>query len=156
MEDIVEVNFLGIEENIQYVDEIKNVMKVCFEEEDLIGKNVYIDVILTDSANIRSFNKKHRNIDKETDVLSFPMFEKSEIENMNFSHPEVLGDIIISVEQVDKQAIEYGHGFKREFAYMLVHGFYHILGFDHIGEQDKVEMRKNEEKILNKLNILRK
>ena len=66
-----------------------------------------------------------------------------------------MGDIIISVERVEEQAKEYGHSFERELAYMLVHGFYHLMGYDHMEEDEKREMREKEEKVLNELNILR-
>ena len=101
---------------------------------------------------------EYRNIDRPTDVLSFPMFEKSEIEqirNNGSSVPEVLGDIIISIEQVEKQAVEYGHSFERELAYMTVHGFYHIIGYDHIEEKDKIEMRRKEEAVLSNIGLER-
>ena len=65
--------------------------------------------------------------------------------------PEVLGDIVISIEKVKEQANEYGHSFERELSYMLVHGFYHIMGYDHIEEEDKVKMRAKEEVVLSKL-----
>ena len=68
---------------------------------------------------------------------------------------EVLGDIIISIPQVEAQAEEYGHSFEREFAYMLVHGFYHLRGYDHIEKEDKKIMREKEERVLAKLNITR-
>jgi len=87
------------------------------------------------------------------------MFEKEEIDNKiaqhNFEHEDVLGDIVISIEQVENQAKEYGHSFEREFAYMLVHGFYHLMGYDHIKEEDKVIMRPKEENVLEKLGIRR-
>ena len=66
-----------------------------------------------------------------------------------------MGDIVISIEKVEEQAKEYGHSFEREFAYMLVHGFYHLMGYDHIQEEDKVIMRVKEEKVLKKLGIRR-
>ena len=97
----------------------------------------------------------YRNIDKETDVLSFPMFEKEEIEQVPDNQFDVLGDIVISIERVKEQAIEYGHSFERELSYMVVHGFYHLLGYDHMVEEDKIKMREKEENILNKLNIKR-
>ena len=88
------------------------------------------------------------------------MFEKEELEekikNNDFEHQDVLGDLIISIEKVKEQAEEYGHSFERELAYMLVHGFYHLMGYDHIQEEDKKIMRPKEEKILNDLKILRK
>ena len=87
------------------------------------------------------------------------MFEKDELDekirNNDFEHEDVLGDIVISIEKVEEQAKEYGHSFEREFAYMIVHGFYHLMGYDHIKEEDKAIMRPKEEHILNKLNITR-
>ena len=79
MNKITEVHFLDIEENSKYVDLINKVIETAFKEEKLENKNVYINIILTNPENIRMTNKKYRNIDKETDVLSFPMFEKEEI-----------------------------------------------------------------------------
>ena len=84
------------------------------------------------------------------------MFEKFEIENASKNENEdILGDMVISIPQVEKQAIEYGHSFERELAYMVVHSFYHLMGYDHILEEDKAIMRPKEENILNKLNIKR-
>ena len=104
-------------------------------------------------------NSEYRNIDKETDVLSFPMFEKYEIDNMVskniWEYNDILGDMVISIEQVKKQAIEYGHSFERELSYMVVHSFYHLMGYDHIEEKDKLEIRTKEEKILEILDIKR-
>ena len=110
-------------------------------------------MVLTNPNNIKTINKEFRNIDKETDVLSFPMFEKEEIKNVKSKIPDVLGDIVISIDKVKNQAKEYGHSFERELSYMVVHGFYHLMGYDHIEEKDKIEMRKKEENILNKLDI---
>ena len=81
------------------------------------------------------------------------MFEKNEIEEIVEKSriniiPEVLGDIVISIERVRQQAQEYGHSFDRELSYMIVHGFYQVMGFDHIEETDKVIMREKEESIL--------
>ena len=98
-------------------------------------------------------NKQYRNVDRPTDVLSFPMFEKEEIEKIvkdkiKNKIPEVLGDIVISISKVEEQAKEYGHSFERELSYMVVHGFYHIMGYDHIKEEDKLIMRPKEEAVL--------
>lgn len=158
MNKITEVHYLDIEENSKYLDLINMVMTEAFKEEKLENSNIYINIILTNPQNIKETNKKFRNIDKETDVLSFPMFEKEEIEDLKKHRnpiPEVLGDIMISVERVKRQAEEYGHSFERELAYMLVHGFYHLMGYDHIEKEDKIQMRTKEEIILNKLNIIR-
>ena len=87
------------------------------------------------------------------------MFEKTELEskikNNKFEYEDILGDIVISIERVQEQAKEYGHSFERELSYMLVHGFYHLMGYDHIEEKDKIVMRPKEETVLNKLGIRR-
>lgn len=154
-----ELEYSGIEENQKYEEIISKVIKKCFEEENLEKSKLYINIILTTPERIRKINNEYRNIDKETDVLSFPMFEKNEIEskiqNNDFEHEDILGDIVISIERVQEQAKEYGHGFEREFSYMLVHGFYHLMGYDHIEEKDKAVMRPKEETILRKLGIRR-
>ena len=154
-----QIEYLEEKENPEYEKIIQKVVKKCFEVENLIGSQLYISIILTNPQNIHKINKEYRKVDKPTDVLSFPMFEQKEIENKikqkDFKHEDVLGDIIISIEQVKKQAEEYGHGFEREFAYMIVHGFYHLMGYDHIEEADKAIMREKEENILNSLEITR-
>ena len=159
MHKFSEVNFLDIEENSEYIDLVERVIGQAFKKENVDKINLYINIILTNPENIKRINKEYRNIDKETDVLSFPMFEKNEldnkIKNKDFEYEDVLGDIVISIERVKGQAEEYGHSFEREFSYMIVHGFYHLMGYDHIEEQDKVIMRPKEEKILDKLGIRR-
>lgn len=146
------IEFLDIEENKEYEAIIKKVVKTCFEEEKLTQSKLYISIVLTNPKNIHEINKQYRNMDKPTDVLSFPMFEKEELEQKikdnDFEHEDILGDIVISIEQVEKQAQEYGHSFEREFSYMLVHGFYHLMGYDHIKEEDKQKMRPKEKKIM--------
>ena len=158
MDKFSEVNFLEIDENTEYLELIEKVMEKAFFTEKIDKLNLYINVILTNPENIRKANKEYRNIDKETDVLSFPMFEKNEIQEMLKSGNDtndILGDIIISISRVEEQAKEYGHSFEREFAYMLVHGFYHLMGYDHMNEEEKQEMRQKEESVLNLLNITR-
>lgn len=153
MQEVVEIHFLNIEEKEELEVFIKNIVQTCFEEEKLNNLNFYLSVTLTTPEEIHKLNKKYRNVDKETDVLSFPMFEKQELEEIRNEKrinqlAEAIGDIVISVERVEEQAKEYGHSFQRELAYMVVHGFYHIMGYDHIEEKDKEEMRPKEEKIL--------
>ncbi len=154
-----QLEYLDLEENKEYEDIIKKVVKQCFEEEKLENSKLYISITLTTPEHIHEINKQYRNVDKETDVLSFPMFEKTEldnkIKNQNFEHEDVLGDIVISIERVKGQAEEYGHSFEREFSYMIVHGFYHLMGYDHIKEEDKIIMRPKEENVLNQLGIRR-
>ena len=154
-----EIQYVDIEEKKEYEDIINRVVGECFKTENLIDSKMYINIILTTSENIKEYNKKYRNIDKETDVLSFPMFEKDElnekINNKDFQTIDVLGDMIISIPKVEEQAKEYGHSFERELAYMVVHSFYHLMGYDHMVEEDKTEMRAKEENVLNKLKITR-
>ena len=153
--DILELNYFDIDENDSYKEIIKKVLKKCFEIEKLENKNLYVNVVLTNAKNIKSINKEHRGIDKETDVLSFPMFEKNEIANLDNTNEDILGDMVISIERVEEQAKEYGHSFERELAYMVVHSFYHLLGYDHMTEEDKKEMREKEENVLGILGIRR-
>ena len=154
-----EITYLDCKENEEYSKIIKPVLEECYKEEKLIDSKLIIQITLTNPENIRKLNKEYRNIDKETDVLSFPMFEKGELEekikNNDFEHEDVLGDMVISIERVEEQAKEYGHSFQRELSYMVVHSFYHLLGYDHIEEEDKKQMRIKEENILEKLKITR-
>ena len=120
---------------------------------------IYINIILTNPEEIKRINKEYRNIDKETDVLSFPMFQKEEIEGLIKKKEnivtDILGDVVISIPRVYEQAEEYNHSFERELSYMVVHGFYHLMGYDHMEEEEKKIMRQKEENVLQKLNITR-
>ena len=155
-----QLEYLDLEENNTYEEIIKKVLEQCFKEEKLEQSKLYVSITLTTPDNIHKINKQYRDVDRETDVLSFPMFEKEELESkinsQNFEHEDILGDIVISIDRVKEQAKEYGHGFEREFAYMIVHGFYHLMGYDHIEEADKKIMRPKEEKVLTELKIERK
>ena len=154
-----QLEYLDLEEKKEYEDIIKRVVEQCFKEEKLENSKLCISITLTTPEHIHEINKQYRNVDKETDVLSFPMFEKNELDakiaNQEFEHEDVLGDIVISIEKVKGQAIEYGHSFERELSYMIVHGFYHLMGYDHIKDEDKIVMRPKEENILNQLGIRR-
>ena len=151
-----EIEYLELDENIEWNNLINKVLEKCFEVEKMDDFKLYISVTLTNPENIRMLNKEYRDIDKETDVLSFPMFEKNEIQALKkLQYEEALGDIVISIERVKEQAIEYGHSFERELSYMLVHGFYHLMGEDHIEESDKIKMRAKEEAVLEMLNTIR-
>lgn len=169
MINVAEIIFKDIEKNKEYIKLIEKVIKKCFEVEKINPTSLYVCVTLTTPKNIKKINKKYRNVDKETDVLSFPMYNKEDLDKMiannllkkwemdleNGVLQEILGDIIISIQQVEKQAKEYGHSFERELAYMLVHGFYHLRGYDHMVEEDKKKMREKEENVLSQLNYER-
>ena len=154
-----EIIYENIEEKQEYEQTIKKVLEACYKEEKIENSNLLITVTLTDLDTIQKINNEYRNIDKPTDVLSFPMFERKEIEEnikgKKLLHEDILGDIVISIQKVEEQAEEYGHSFERELSYMLVHGFYHLMGYDHMEEEDKKEMRTKEEKILGMLDISR-
>ncbi len=106
--------------------------------------SVDVSIAFVDNKRIKILNEKYRNISEATDVLSFPMDD------------EILGDIIISVERASEQAKEYGHSFAREMAYLTVHGTFHLLGYDHYGEEEKELMRRKEERVLGELDITRR
>lgn len=154
-----EIVYDEVNENKEYDKVIEKVLSQCFSEEKLENSNLWITITLTTLENIRKINNEYRKIDKATDVLSFPMFEKIELDEKiakkDFENEDVLGDIIICVDKVKEQAVEYEHSFERELSYMVVHGFYHLMGYDHIEEEDKKIMRTKEEKILDTLKISR-
>jgi probable rRNA maturation factor len=111
-----------------------------------------ISVIICDNLTIRELNHKWRSVDRATDVLSFPLIDDFAL------LPEddiLLGDIIISLEQAQSQAAEYGHSLRREVLYLFVHGVLHLLGYDHEQEGDQAEMRQAEEEILAAVGALR-
>lgn len=112
-----------------------------------------ISVTFVDNDEIRKINNEYRKIDKETDVLSFPLFESGEIE-VEDGKKAALGDVVISLEKAVSQAEEYGHSFEREVAFLTVHSVLHLLGYDHeIGEEDEKEMFEKQEEILKKMKL---
>lgn len=126
-----------------------------------------IDIILTDNEQIRIINRETRNIDKETDVLSFPnlffespaVFEVSESEICDYMNPEnnlvVLGEIILSYDRIISQAKEYGHSIKREFAFLIAHSMLHLCGYDHMESDEAAVMEELQKNILDGIGITR-
>ncbi|WP_182187731.1 rRNA maturation RNase YbeY [Pectinatus frisingensis] len=114
-----------------------------------------VSITLTNNENIHKLNKQYRGIDRPTDVLSFALNEGDEPKIEGGPKVNVLGDIIISVEKGTEQAQEYGHTFRREIAFLTTHGMLHLLGYDHIKEEDRSKMRHEEEIIMEKLGISR-
>ncbi len=135
---------------------IKDVVSTVLETEN-ICHDVDVYITLMDNEEIHKINKEYRNVDRPTDVLSFPMFERDEIiklkEQKKNDIEEILGDILVSVPKVKEQADEYGHSFERELAYLVTHGMLHLLGYDHMEEDEKKIMREHEEAVLHKLGI---
>lgn len=111
-----------------------------------------VNIILVDNAKIREINKEYRGVDRETDVISFAL---NDFEVTFPWEREELGDIYISVEKALEQSREYGHSFDRELVYLAVHGLLHLLGYDHLEEAEKKEMRQEEEKIMAEVGLLR-
>jgi len=128
---------------------------------------VQINVLLTNNAGIQEFNREYRQIDRETDVLSFPNldyevpgdFEIDEDMEADYFDPDtgelILGDIIISVDKVAEQSENYGHSKKREFAFLVAHSMLHLCGYDHMEPTEAVVMEEKQEAALKKLGITR-
>ncbi len=154
-----EINYLEIKPNEEYDNIISKVLEECFNVEGLAESKLIVSITLTNEENIQKLNKQYRNINRPTDVLSFPMFEKAEIDkivlNKDFENEDILGDMVISIPRVEEQAKEYGHSFVRELSYMVVHSFYHLMGYDHIKDEDRAIMRPKEDFILDRLKIMR-
>lgn len=160
--NIVEIIYEGYEETENLKVIANSIVREALSEEDL-DYYVDVDITFTNNENIQLINKEYRDKNVPTDVLSFPMLEPEELNdpkalelNKDYEKDVVLlGDIIISLEKVEEQAKEYNHSFEREVAYMITHGMFHLLGYDHLIESEKEIMRQKEEKVLSKLNILR-
>ena len=126
-----------------------------------------VNLLLTDDAGIREYNKNYRNIDAETDVLSFPNLEFEtpgdfsgvEEREADCFDPDsgelVLGDIILNVSRVKEQAVEYGHSELREFAFLLAHSLFHLCGYDHMEPDEAAFMEEKQEAVLQSLQITR-
>ena len=128
---------------------------------------VTLNLLLTDNEGIREYNRQYRDIDSETDVLSFPNldfpsagdFSMAMEHEADYFDPEtgelILGDIIISVDRVKEQAENYGHSQKREFAFLVAHSMLHLCGYDHMEDEERVVMEEKQEAVLQKLGITR-
>lgn len=126
-----------------------------------------VNLLLTDNAGIREYNKNYRELDQETDVLSFPnicferagdfgQVEKQEADCFDPDSGElILGDIILSADRILSQAQEYGHSVLREFAFLTAHSMFHLCGYDHMEEQDAAVMEQKQEAVLKRLGIVR-
>lgn len=113
-----------------------------------------VDITIVDDEEIHQLNRDYRNVDRPTDVLSFALDEDDEDEpELLEGQLHLLGDIIISAETATRQAEEFGHGLEREIVYLAVHGLLHLLGYDHMVEEDKVIMRVKEEEALRAINL---
>ncbi|MBR6014311.1 MAG: rRNA maturation RNase YbeY [Selenomonadaceae bacterium] len=135
----------------------KNIESEIIRAAETVGKiygveNSEISITLTDDKNIHELNKKYRGIDRPTDVLSFAFRESGEPKILDEEF-ETLGDIIISVERAKIQAEEFGHSFLREIIFLEVHGLLHLLGYDHMEENDRIEMETEQKFVMEKIGI---
>lgn len=140
---------------------IEDTIRLCMKSEKL-DKDYEVSVIIVDDREIRDINREHRNIDKATDVLSFPMAEfingrliSDEGDYNPDSEELILGDIIISAETAKRQAEEYGHSFEREIAFLTAHSCFHLLGYDHMSEPEEKIMIEKQENILTGMGLKR-
>ena len=115
-------------------------------------ENPLLNIVIVDNKKIQEINREYRNKDAVTDVISFA-FE--EVKDVDYKDVRFLGEIYISYERCVEQAADFGHSVKREFCYLAVHGLLHLLGYDHMNEEDKKVMRALEEEILNEYDITR-
>ena len=144
---------------------------VIEEALDYIGcpYEVEISLLITGNDQIHEMNRNFREVDRPTDVLSFPMLSFEQPGNFDFLesdddpgdcfNPEtgelMLGDIVISAEKVQSQAEEYGHAVRREYAFLIAHSMLHLMGFDHMEEEEAADMEQKQEQILDNLGITR-
>lgn len=133
---------------------IDDCTRSALEEEEISG-DAEVSVTLVDNARIRELNNEFREIDRETDVLSFPMGDDEGFEVDPDNDAILLGDIVISAEKAKAQAEEYGHSFKREMAFLLTHSLFHLLGYDHTTPEEEAEMFAKQERVLERLGISR-
>lgn len=114
-----------------------------------------VSISIVDNVEIQQINQQFRNIDRPTDVLSFPLltFEENEVYDRNEKDEVLLGDIIISLERAREQAEEYGHSLLREIAFLTAHSMFHLLGYDHMTEEEEKEMFGKQEAILEQAGI---
>jgi probable rRNA maturation factor len=120
-------------------------------EEEGYDDEAEVSIVFVDNPRIQALNKQYRGVDNPTDVLSFSMQEGENIPGED----NLLGDVVISLETALHQAKEFGHSVERETAYLAVHGVLHLLGYDHIEEADRKQMREKEESIMQKINLPR-
>lgn len=137
------------------LEKLEEVVNVALQKEGLLFP-VEVSISFIDNNEMRQLNKNYRGQDSTTDVLSFPLLEKSQLQQGNFEETVmILGDIVISIPKAIEQADEYGHSRLRELAYLLVHGMFHLLGYDHNHLEEKTIMREKEELVMEELQISR-
>lgn len=149
--DNVEV-FNETNEEIKDLEILKPLLEYARKVENLEDTELEFSIIIVDNKKIHEINKKYRNIDRPTDVISFAL---EDYEDIKFDNYRPLGDIYISIDKVKEQAKVYGHSELRELAFLTVHGFLHLLGYDHMEKEDEKIMFARQELILDGFGIKR-
>ena len=143
--------FVQVNEEIKELDTVRKVLYSAIEKEKL--ENVSFNLIIVDNSYIHELNKTYRNIDRETDVITFALEDEDTL--IVPSEERILGDIYISIDRARAQAEEYGHSLLRELSFLAVHGFYHLLGYDHMNPEDEKIMFSKQEEVLDSYGIRR-
>ena len=143
--------FVNVDEKIKELETVEKVLKSAVKKENL--DNVSFNVIIVDNEYIHELNKNYRNIDRETDVITFALEDEDTI--ILPDSERILGDIYISIDKARSQAEEYGHSLLRELSFLAVHGFYHLLGYDHMTPEDEKVMFTKQEEVLEEYGITR-
>ncbi len=147
--------YIYFEEGQQVTEEILATMekaaKYCLELEGIDEERTEISVTFVEAEEIRELNRDYRDNDKVTDVLSFPQFD--DLNDIPDFGEICLGDVVICKERAQEQAEEFGHSFEREIIYLFTHSILHLLGYDHMEEEEKQEMRGREEEVMTHLGI---
>ena len=139
-----------LDSELEYLETMKKLIDYAIEKEKL--ENVLFNIIIVDNEYIHKLNKEYRGIDRPTDVISFALEDNDDGINNGF---RVLGDIYISIDKVYEQAKEYGHSNLREICFLMIHGFLHLLGYDHMEKEAEKIMFAKQEEILNGFGITR-
>lgn len=137
-----------------WLERLEEILPLYAEQEGL-PDGLVIGLTFCDDDAIRAINAEYRGIDRATDVLSFPLYERDDEIELFDDELSPFGDIVLSVPHAIAQAEEYGHSVEREVCYLVVHGLMHLAGYDHIEPEDKSEMRAEEETLLNKVGVTR-
>lgn len=154
----LEIDFIDETTKVAAADQelVEKLLMFAAHKQNLSG-NIELSVTFVDNDRIQKINKEYRNKDQATDVISFAMEElgEGEIELVGVDMPRVLGDIIISVDRTKEQAEEYGHTYSRELGFLAVHGFLHLLGYDHLTKEDEEVMFTLQKEILDEFGLQR-
>ncbi len=134
-------------------DTMYQAARLCLEAEDIDPENISISVSFVDKEEIQRLNREFRGVDSVTDVLSFPQYDGGE--ELEDFEEITLGDVVICLDKCREQAEEFGHSFEREEIYLFVHSVLHLLGYDHMEDEDKRLMRAAEERVMDQLGIKR-